>query len=215
MIITSDEILAFYLGGATDDPIAMRTCVERWFSIDPELDEIVRRRYLEAIDAALTGAFDHWQVTARGALALILLLDQLPRNAYRGSGKAFAGDARARAVAHYGIECSYPDLVPIVPSVFFFMPFEHAEDVGLQQKCARGYEMIHARAPQAFKPNVAAFVQAGREHAAVVKRFGRFPHRNALLGRESTEEELAWLAENRNAWGQGAADLEDAGLTSG
>jgi len=207
MALRIDEILTFYLGGSADDADAMRACVDRWFNVDRKLDQLVQSRYGNAIDDAIGGAFADWQESAEGALALILLLDQLPRNAYRGSAKAFAGDERARAVALLAQERSYPDSVPLFARVFFMMPFEHAEDPGLQQRYVAGCELIHGRAPKPFHTLTAEVVQVGKEHCAVISQFGRFPHRNALLGRESTDEERAWLADNRHAWGQGAADL--------
>ena len=208
MVLSIDEILAFYLGGSADDADVMRACVERWFNVDRKLDELVESQYGQAIDAALGGAFDHWQESAEGALALILLLDQLPRNAYRGSSKAFAGDERACAAALLAHDLSYPESVPLFARVFFMMPFEHAEDLGLQRRYVAGCEAIHAQAPRPFLTLTADIVETGKQHCAVISRFGRFPHRNALLGRQSTDKEHVWLADNRHAWGQGAADLE-------
>lgn len=203
-----EEILKFYLGGSADDADAMRACVDRWFSVDRKLDDLVRTQYGEAIDQAIDGAFDSWQESMDGALALILLLDQLPRNVYRGASKAFAGDERARAVTLRVHERLEAESVPLFARVFFMMPFEHAEDSELQQRYVAECELIHARAPRAFHTLTAEVLEAGKAHLAVISQFGRFPHRNALLGRESTDEERAWLADNRHAWGQGAADLQ-------
>ena len=161
----------------------------RWFRRDEAFDAVLRARFGDLQRAAVEGGFEDWEGTARGALALVLLVDQLPRNLHRGAAAAFAGDARARAVADRALARGYDHEVGPDLAVFFIMPFEHAEDAAAQ-----------ARAVALFEAHVAAHgdprrhLRYARLHAALIARFGRFPHRNAALGRESTPEELAYLA---------------------
>lgn len=202
------EIIEYYFGGSHDDPTAMEACLARWFEVDRALDAEVAERYGDVVESALEGGFESWRDDPHDCLALILLLDQFPRNVYRGQPRVYAGDERAREVTGSALDAGWAQQHASIPSIFFYMPFEHAEDLALQDRCVAGYEAIHAAAPEAFRPLTARAVQAGKDHRDVIRQFGRFPHRNAILGRPNTREEAAWLAVNRGGWGQGAADLE-------
>lgn len=206
--LTSAAILAFWFRDDVHDPVAMRTRMDRLFNVDPAFDAEVRDACGPLADAALEGHLAHWSAEARGALALLVLLDQVPRNIFRGTARAFAGDARAQAVAEAALTAGLDRALAPIERVFLFMPFEHAENLALQDRCVAGYEQLRASAPPGFEALMDEVVAAGHAHREVVRRFGRFPHRNAALGRVSTPEESAWLAENRGGWGQGAGDLE-------
>lgn len=157
-----------------------------WFVSDPAVDAALAERFGDAVEAAMAGGLDHWAESRDGALALVLLLDQFPRNLFRGQARAFEGDARALAVADAAIAQGW-DLETDEPARhFFYLPFEHAEDLAAQDRavafCAErindgGKALHHAEA-----------------HRDLIRRFARFPHRNAALGRPSTEEERAHLA---------------------
>lgn len=156
----------------------------RWFRPDPAFDRLLAERFGELVDRAAGGAFDHWLDAPRSALALVVLVDQLPRNIHRGTPRAFAYDAKAREVARIALARGHHLAVPARERLFFVLPFEHSEDLADQE---RAVELCRPLGGEAFRYALA--------HRAVIRRFGRFPHRNALLGRASTAEELAFLAE--------------------
>jgi len=162
---------------------------ERWFAHDAQLDQTIAERFESLHKAAATGALAHWEGQAEGALALILLTDQFSRNLYRGSAHAFATDEMARHVADRAIARGF-DLA-FAPQLrqFFYLPFEHHEDRASQARAVALYEKLVADGgtPQGL--------DYAHLHAGLIARFGRFPHRNAVMGRLSTPEETAYLAE--------------------
>ena len=186
----------------------MRARFDILFSVDETFDTEVRDRCGALAEQAFDGALDHWVDGARGALALLILLDQVSRNIHRGTARAFAADTQARAIAELAFKRSFDKELALIQRVFLYMPFEHAEDLALQDRCVAGYEALYAAASPDFRDLMSEVVQAGEEHREIIRRFGRFPHRNALLGRISTPEERVWLEVNRGGWGQGAADLK-------
>lgn len=205
--LTAAQVLDFWLDADPQDAVAMQTRMQILFRVDPAFDAAVRRRCGGLVKRALNGELEQWASDARGTLALIVLLDQMPRNIFRGTARAFAGDAQALSHALAGFERGFDRELTVIERVFLHMPLEHAEDVELQQRCVASYEVLHAQAPAAFKEITAAALQAGIDHHALVARFGRFPHRNAVLGRPSTAAEAEWLRNNRTAWGQGVDDV--------
>ncbi|MEQ8234861.1 MAG: DUF924 family protein [Gammaproteobacteria bacterium] len=208
MLRTPAEVLDTWFAGDVGDASAMQARIAKLFTVDPAFDEELRGAYAPLVEQALAGALDDWIGECRSALALVILLDQLPRNLFRGSARAFAGDARAQRVALHAFAAGFDRALAPIEQVFFYMPFEHAEDMHLQERCVAGYEALRRSATPEFVTLMDEVVAAGHAHRAVVARFGRFPHRNDALGRASTVAERAWLAENRHGWGQGAADLE-------
>ena len=137
-------------------------------------------------------------------MALILALDQLPRNLYRGEAKAFGFDARALEIALAWIEAGHDERVPPLLSAFGYLPLEHAEDLAMQRRCVSLFAALATRVGRvepAQREQFDGFKSYADRHLAVVERFGRFPHRNALLGRESTEEERAWLDSDGETFG--------------
>ncbi len=155
---------------------------ERWFAKDDAFDAEFRSRFLAAHEAAAAGRFAPWTDSAEGALALLVLLDQFPRNAFRASARMFATDAQARTVAGAAIDAGFDRQVDPALRTFFYMPLMHSESLADQQRCAALCEVLDA--------NTQRFA---RLHCRIVERFGRFPHRNALLGRASTAQEQAFL----------------------
>lgn len=155
-----------------------------WFLKDETFDG--RCRGFEAEHhAAARGELSNWETDAEGALALVLLLDQIPRNIFRSSPHAFATDGLAQAVATRAIANRFDAATDSTLRVFFYLPYEHAEDLALQEKCVRLIEPL----------GDAQYTRYAIVHRDIIERFGRFPHRNAILGRKSTPEELAFLAE--------------------
>lgn len=155
-----------------------------WFGKDPELDRALRDRYLPLHERAARGDLAGWRETPTGALALVLLLDQFPRNAFRGARRMYATDALARHVADGAIRRDFQRHVPVELRRFFALPFAHSESLADQERAVA--------LARELSPHDA---ERAEHHRAIVQRFGRFPHRNAILGRASTAEELRYLAE--------------------
>ncbi|QDQ74802.1 DUF924 domain-containing protein [Pseudoluteimonas lycopersici] len=155
----------------------------KWFNGGADFDVECRTRFLEAHFSAARREFDGWTEDAEGALALVLLLDQIPRNVFRGSGHAFATDGLAREVARNAVDAGFDMRIDVPLRIFFYMPFEHSEAMADQD---RSLQLLTAMGD-------ANYVDYARRHREVIARFGRFPHRNAVLGRISTPEERAWL----------------------
>jgi uncharacterized protein (DUF924 family) len=166
-----------------------RLCFEK----DDAFDTEIRHKFGDAVAAAQDGGFEEWQATPEGALALLILLDQMPRNIYRGSPRAFASDRRALVVAQRMVESGFDRGFSFVQKRFTYLPFEHSEDPKVQK---RGLALFGALAVEcAPEHNVEAAVQLlyAARHAEIIFRFGRYPHRNACLGRASTPKEEAFL----------------------
>lgn len=157
---------------------------QRWFRKDEDFDREFRERFLPAHEAAARGDLDDWAGTAEGALALLILLDQFPRNAFRGTPRVYATDAQAREVARRAIAAGFDREGDAELRPFFYLPFMHSEHLPDLDRCVA--------LMQAVGGDSARFAA---HHRDVVRRFGRFPHRNAVLGRESTPEEQRFLAE--------------------
>jgi uncharacterized protein (DUF924 family) len=155
-----------------------------WFTKDETFDG--RCRAFEAEHhAAARGELKAWEMDAEGALALLILLDQLPRNIFRGSPHAFATDGLAQAIALRAIERGFDTATDTDMRFFFYMPLEHAEDMALQHRCMTLFTTL----------GDANYLKYAALHRDIIVKFGRFPHRNAILGRKSTAEELAFLAD--------------------
>ena len=159
-----------------------------WFRRKPAFDAAMRARFEPAHLAASRGELDGWSQNGEGALALVLLLDQVPRNIYRDSAHAFATDGLARAAAGRAIDAGLDQAAPADLQPFFYLPFEHAEDAAMQQRSLALFEAHAARTGDE------SYLRHARNHADVIARFGRFPHRNTVLGRTTTAEEAAFLA---------------------
>ena len=187
------EVIHFWLGTAPEDIGAVDAASKRWYAADARFDAQVRDRFHTTIRRAREGAFRNWEDTPHGALALVILLDQLSRNAYRGTPEAFAGDARALAVATSALEAGVERELGCAGRAFLYHPFEHSEDPADQERSVRLFESLVGAAPAPWRQFAADFVPYAHAHREVIARFGRFPHRNAILGRISTPEELAYL----------------------
>ena len=160
---------------------------DRWFEKNPAFDEAIRLKFEPTHHAAARGEYDEWIESAEGALALVILLDQFPRNLYRGSGHQFATDALARKVADEAIARGHDRGFDNDMRSFFYLPYAHSEDMADQD---RGVALCQAQADEANDPEL---VKWATIHRALVMHFGRFPHRNRALGRDTTPEEQAFL----------------------
>lgn len=184
---TAKAVLAFWFG-APGSPARGKARTE-WFRKDPAFDDDIRRRFGDAVAIALAGGYGEWCASAEGALARILLLDQFTRNIFRGTPRAFAGDARALATAEDAVGRGFDRELSTLERWFVYLPFEHAESVEVQH---RSLELFGALAKASGDDDPLVWA---RKHAEVIFRFGRYPHRNAILGRASTPEEEAFLRE--------------------
>lgn len=162
-----------------------------WFRRDDAFDESCRSGFGDLVRPARDGALDGWAETPQGALALTLLLDQFPRNLFRGTPEAFASDAHARLIARRAVLERHFDMV-LTPTerIFLYLPFEHGESMPDQHLSVALFEGLRDHPAHAAPGGT---IDYAWQHWHVIRRFGRFPHRNAVLGRESTPEELAWL----------------------
>jgi uncharacterized protein (DUF924 family) len=163
---------------------------EIWFRATEEFDAALRREFLADYEAAAAGRLRLWDASAEGALALVLLLDQLPRNIFRETPRAYATDAAARAVADRALECGFDRRVPPAWRLFFYMPFHHSEDIADQRRSVALFDAL-PRHPD----RRGSLRRYGCPYIEVIERFGRFPHRNKILDRKSTPAEIAFMAE--------------------
>ncbi len=166
-----------------------------WFGFNPEQDEALRRHYGALVERALAGGLTDWSATPLGRLALVLLLDQLTRNLFRRQPRAFAGDPRAQALTLEAIATGEDEGLPVVGRVFLYMPLLHAESLALQDEAVRRFERLREQAPAFCHAELDDNLRYARLHRDIVARFGRFPHRNEALGRDSTAEERAFLTD--------------------
>jgi uncharacterized protein (DUF924 family) len=170
-VTTPADILAFWREAGRD----------RWYRKDDAFDAEVRRRYLELWRAAMAGELSSWEASDDGALALVIVLDQFPRNMFRGEAQAFSSDAAAREVAHRAIVRGADARIEPVLQEFIYMPFMHSEHLVDQLRCVELFRDSEEN------------IKYAREHADIIRRFGRFPHRNHILGRTTTPEEKTFL----------------------
>ena len=177
------EVLAFWFGDADVARL-------EWFRKDPAFDDLIRQRFGGLIEQALAGAIDDWAATPEGALARIVVLDQFPRNVFRDTPRAFAGDRQALAAARRLVDAGGDRRLPPRWRSFAYLPFEHAEDRVAQQTAVDLFTALAAE-----RPDLADALDWARRHQVVIERFGRFPHRNRVLGRIDTADEAAFLLE--------------------
>ncbi|MFM2431870.1 MAG: hypothetical protein RLZZ511_3083 [Cyanobacteriota bacterium] len=180
-----DSVLRFWFG--EDWQQVPPTPQKKWFVKDPIFDQSVREWFTGTYEQAVAGRLEHWTETAAGALALTIVLDQFPRNMFRDTPKAFASDAQALHVADYALDRDFDQDVPPVMRLFFYLPFEHSENLSNQN---RAVQLLQGYADD---PELGSYAEFALKHQAVIAQFGRFPHRNAILGRESTPAELEFL----------------------
>ena len=181
------EVLGFWFG--PPDAPGYGTARREWFVKDPAFDRRIEKRFGSLIEAALAGRLATWDSPPRHRLARILLLDQFTRNVFRGSARAFAGDQRALADALALIETGGDRELQTIERVFAYLPLEHAESADMQSRSVALFEALAEE-----DPRLADNVDYARRHRDVIEQFGRFPHRNATLGRPSSAAEEAFLA---------------------
>ena len=200
--VTPDAVLSFWFEDATRSPEALQRRNAVWFRVDPAFDSTCAARFAALLEDAARDGLDSWAGSAHGRLALVLLLDQMPRNIHRGSPDAFMHDTQAAAHCVAGIESGQDRALHPIERTFLYMPLQHAEDLDLQRRSVEQFESLVAEADDAWRECLTENLRHAREHHDIIERFGRFPHRNRILGRESTEEELRYLADGAPTFGQ-------------
>lgn len=192
----STDVLTFWFGDTDLSREMERRDV--WFRSTPEFDAELAQRYREVHERAGGGAFDHFVENPADCLALTLILDQVPRNIYRASPRAFGTDAKAREIARIALDRGHDQLVAKWHKIFLYLPFEHSENLEDQDRACALYEPLGEDRS----------MEAALGHREAIRKFGRFPHRNVCLGRENTPEEELYL-EDPPLWGKTAAEVAE------
>jgi len=207
MSVTPESVLEFWFGDDLDSCEATAARRLLWFGGDPSFDERIRDRFGGLPSRALRGGLDSWRQDARSSLALVLVLDQFPRNLYRGTAQGFAYDPSAKEVAVAALERRFDTQLAPLEATFLYLPLEHSEDIESQERCVSLFRNLLDRAPVNQRPQFELSLSYAIRHREVIRRFGRFPHRNAILGRPSTSEELSFLESGGDTFGgsKGAA----------
>ena len=200
----SERVLEFWFADGLSGPEALARRSDFWFGEDDRaaVDREIERMFRRDVELAVAGGFSDWSATPRGRLALIVLCDQFPRNVFRATPRAFAGDARGCQLSEEGIRLRMDLALHPVERLFFYMPLEHTEDSAVQDHAAEVLAPLPEAVPAAMRFFFDECLAAAGRHREIIRRFGRFPHRNAILGRASTPAELEHLANGSEDFGQ-------------
>lgn len=193
--MTIEEILDFWFGSNPDDAAVAKEKSALWWSKNPRMDDEIRQRFENFVRKVAAGELSDWQSKPAGRLALILLTDQVPRNIYRDSPRAFAYDAKALAWCLDGLDQGFDLKLRPIERVFFYLPLEHAESVEHQDKSVTLFTELVSIADERHKAAFKEYLDFAIRHRDIIARFGRFPHRNQVIGRQSTPEELTFLSQ--------------------
>jgi uncharacterized protein (DUF924 family) len=200
---TPEAILAYWFADALESPAKAQARMPFWFESNAETDREIAQRFSSTLEAAAAGGPDEWEGRSRACLALVIALDQFPRNIHRSTAAAFAHDAQALAVARRGIASGYLRELATLEQAFLLMPFQHCEDLACQREGVAHFRRMVEEAPPQWREVAAGMLDYAERHLAIIERFGRFPHRNAILGRPSTAAEAEYLESNSESFGQG------------
>lgn len=191
--LRAQEILKFWFGplrGYSDYPTDQSAA---WGAGSFTVNEQIRALFEDDVKRAILGNYNVWRETPRGRLALILLLDQFPRNIYANSPRALAADAMARGLVLEGIQRGDDLRLYPIERAFFYLPLKHAEDRGLQEHSVKLYQQLFNQSPENLRPQMQAYLEDAKVHRNIIDRFGRFPNRNFILKRTSTPEEILYF----------------------
>jgi uncharacterized protein (DUF924 family) len=203
----ANEVLEYWFGHGPFDAAKLEERSNFWFGGDGPAavaarDAEIRRQLEPLLERAARGELASWASGPKRRLALIILFDQVPRNAYRGTAAAFAFDREALALAAEGMQLAADAALEPLERLFFYLPLEHAESMEAQEAAVAAFDRLVAEAPPELREFCAYSAEFARQHRDIIARFGRFPHRNAVLSRASTAAEHEWLAENADTFGQ-------------
>jgi uncharacterized protein (DUF924 family) len=202
------QIRDFWFGTLPMSAQTLNQRLKLWFPGDepPDVqqnrDKAIRARFGTLVEQAVLGDLASWADSPRRCLSLIILLDQFPRNIYRGDARAFAGDDQAVAVTLSGMESAADAALDVVERIFFYMPLQHCEVRAVQDESVAAYRRLLAEAPPELHGGFEESLRAAEKHRSIIERFGRFPHRNRALERVTTREEDAWLETDGDSMGQ-------------
>ncbi|HEY3236394.1 MAG TPA: DUF924 family protein [Polyangiaceae bacterium] len=188
-----EEVLAFWFGEPPADEADLKAKILRWFRGGPEFDREVTQRFRDTVEAAIRGELEVWAETPRGRLALVILLDQMARNIFRDHPHCYDGDARAQKLSLEAFDQGIDRELDVMERLFLSMPLLHAEDLTLQKRLSGIAVSLASGAPPLYQAVCNGQIEQSAKYMEVISRFGRFPHRNQLLGRTSTPEELEFL----------------------
>ena len=187
------DVLDFWVGDGLQRDWPTQDRNERWFGGGPAQDDTIRQRFGPLVDEALNGGLTDWETEPRSRLALIVLLDQLSRNVHRGQSRAFDGDARAQRLTRLSIAEGVDNTLTPAGRVFLYMPLMHAENLALQDECVARFQALVDSSPEALRDKLNSNLRFAVVHRDIVAQYGRFPYRNAVLGRDCTPEEDTFL----------------------
>jgi uncharacterized protein (DUF924 family) len=191
--ITPACVLEFWLGEGYASGWPQRDMSKQWFGGTPELDQQIAGRFGAQVRQALAGGLTAWETEPLDRLALVILLDQFPRNIHRGQAQAFSGDARAQQLVRDALAQGMDEKLPWVGRVFLYMPLMHAEDLQLQQEGVQRFGQLAAEAPEDLRVTLTSSLRFAEQHRDIIARLGRFPYRNNALGRTNTALEFEFL----------------------
>ncbi len=193
-------------GELASQALVLKRRASLWFESNPQLlgqqDELIRAQFQELVERAGRGELAGWGDSPRRRLSLIILLDQFPRNLYRGTARAFEYDSEALVLTLSGMQSAADGALNLVERLFFYMPLQHTESTEVQNESVSAYKRLVAESPAELRSTFEGTLEWAETHRSLIRQFGRFPHRNAILGRESTPEETAYLKNNSETFGQ-------------
>jgi uncharacterized protein (DUF924 family) len=200
MLTSPDEVIEFWFGEPATSEAELFAKMKRWYMGGPALDQEIQEHYGALVDQAVAGELDAWASDAQGRVALIVLLDQFTRSIYRDKPGAYAGDQRAQRLSIEAFDTGLHRDLSIDERLFLLMPLMHAEDLALQERAVTEVARIVEEAPPALRGAYSMGIEQSRKYRDIIQRFGRFPHRNVILGRTSTPAEQEFL----ESWAQNA-----------
>lgn len=193
MLATPEAILDYWFGdpGSATEISTRQSAL--WFGKLPEKDREITARFTQTYNAAISGALDHWTTSPQGRLALVIVLDQFPHHIHRETSLAFAHDAKALAISMAALASGEDKQLTMIERVFLYLPLEHAESISMQELSVAQYQQLVAEANESERDLFNNFLDYAHKHRDVIVRFGRFPHRNDVLGRPSSPDEIVFL----------------------